>query len=59
MAKGSYKSNNSAEPGPTFHYQDKKVYVGLYKKYIWPHMEFAALAWSPWAAGDASLLDEV
>jgi hypothetical protein len=42
-----------------FHYRDKTVFVGLYKKYVRPHLEFASPAWSPWLLGDISVLEQV
>jgi hypothetical protein len=35
------------------------VFVGLYKKYVRPHLEFASPAWSPWLLGDISVLEQV
>ncbi len=34
-----------------FHYRDGHTFVGLYKQYVLPHLEFAAQAWNPWLAG--------
>jgi hypothetical protein len=42
-----------------FHYRDKKVYISLYKQYVRPHLEFSAVAWSPWQEGDKALLENV
>ncbi len=33
--------------------------VGLFKKYVRPHHEFASPAWSPWLLGDISVLEQV
>ena len=42
-----------------FHYRDKKVYIGLYKQYVRPHVEFASPAWSPWSQADVSVIESV
>jgi hypothetical protein len=34
-------------PG-AFTYCDIKIWMGLYKTYVQPHLEFAVEAWSPW-----------
>jgi ribonuclease P/MRP protein subunit RPP40 len=31
-----------------FTYCDRKIWMGLYKTYVQPHLEFAVEAWSPW-----------
>jgi hypothetical protein len=41
-----------------FHYRDRIVFVGLYKKYVRPHLEFASPAWSPWMQSDISLIEK-
>ena len=28
-----------------FHFRDKEVFLGLYRQYIRPHLEFAVQAW--------------
>jgi len=30
-----------------FHYRDRKTWIGLYKTYVRPHLEYAVQAWSP------------
>jgi galactitol-specific phosphotransferase system IIB component len=42
-----------------FHYRDKVTYVGLYKQYVRPHLEFATPAWSPGNQGDIDVLEHV
>jgi hypothetical protein len=42
-----------------FHFRDKKVFVGLYKQYVRPHLEFSATAWAPWNEGDIKLIEGV
>ncbi len=32
-----------------FHYQDRDVFLRLYKQYIMPHLDFSSAAWSPWS----------
>jgi hypothetical protein len=45
--------------GRTFHFRDRHVFVRLYKQYVRPHLEFATPAWSPWAAADKQVLEDV
>ena len=33
-----------------FPFRDRHVFLKLYKQYVWPHLEFAVQAWSPWTA---------
>ena len=42
-----------------FHYRDKEVFLGLYKQYIRPHLEFAVQAWAPWCQKEKDLLENV
>jgi hypothetical protein len=42
-----------------FHYRDRHTYVGLYKQYMRPHLEFATPAWAPWNQGDIDTLEKV
>jgi hypothetical protein len=42
-----------------FHYRDRRTYVGLYKQYVRPHLEFATPAWAPWNQGDIDTLEKV
>jgi hypothetical protein len=42
-----------------FHYRDRHTFVGLYKQYVLPHLEFAVQAWNPWLGGDIELLEKV
>jgi hypothetical protein len=42
-----------------FHYQDRHVFIQLYKQYVRPHLKFAAPAWSPWLVGDIKALEDV
>jgi ribonuclease P/MRP protein subunit RPP40 len=40
-------------------YRDKEVFMGLYKTYVRPHLEYAIQAWCPWTAGDKEVLEAV
>jgi hypothetical protein len=42
-----------------FHYRDRVTYVGLYKQYVRPHLEFATPVWSPGNQGDIDTLERV
>jgi hypothetical protein len=42
-----------------FHYRDRFTFVGLYKLYVLPHLEFAGQSWSPWTAKDKAILEKV
>jgi hypothetical protein len=42
-----------------FHYRDRHTYLGLYKQYVRPHLEFASPAWAPWNMGDINCLEKV
>jgi hypothetical protein len=42
-----------------FHYRDRHTFVGLYKQYVRPHIEFAVQAWSPWTLQDREVLEKV
>jgi hypothetical protein len=33
--------------------------VQLYKQYVWPHLDFAVQAWSPWQQADKDTLEKV
>jgi len=42
-----------------FHYRDRNVFLGLYKQYVRPHLEFASPAWAPWLQADKQVLENV
>jgi len=42
-----------------FHYRDRHIFVRLYIQYVRPHLEYAAVAWSPWLEGDKECLEKV
>jgi hypothetical protein len=42
-----------------FHYRDRNTYMGLYKQYVRPHLEFATPAWAPGNQGDIDTLERV
>jgi hypothetical protein len=41
-----------------FHYRDRHVLKKLYVQYVRPHLEFAAVAWSPWLEADKAALEK-
>ena len=43
----------------SFHFRDRKTWIGLYKTYVRPHMEYASPCWSPWTNRDIDLLESV
>ena len=43
----------------TFHYKKAECLVPLYKRFIRPKLEHVVAAWSPWAAGDREVLENV
>ena len=43
----------------TVHYRDKKVWIGLYKTFVRPHLECSVQAWSPWLKADIETLEKV
>ena len=43
----------------SFHFRDHKTWIGLYKTYVRPHMEYASPCWSPWSNRDIELLESV
>ena len=42
-----------------FHFRDRHIFIGLYKQYVRPHLEFSTPAWSPWLCGDKDTLEAV
>jgi hypothetical protein len=48
-----------AQLNRSFHYRDRFTFVGLYRQYVLPHLEFAVQAWSPWLAKDIEALEKV
>ena len=43
----------------SFHYRDKKTWIGLYKSYVRPHVEYSTPCWSPWTARDIEMIESV
>jgi hypothetical protein len=42
-----------------FHYRDRHIFKKLYIQYVRPHLEFAAVAWSPWLEADKAVLEKI
>ena len=42
-----------------FHFRDREIFLGLYRQYIRPHLEFSVQAWAPWCQRDKELLENV
>ncbi len=42
-----------------FHFQDRNVFLRLFKQYVRPHLEFVSPAWSPWLEADKEVLEKV
>jgi ribonuclease P/MRP protein subunit RPP40 len=42
-----------------FHYRDRHTFVGLYRQYVLPHLEFAVQAWNQWLVRDVEVLEKV
>jgi hypothetical protein len=42
-----------------FHYQDRHIYLRLYKQSVRPYLEFASTAWSPWLEADKEVLEKI
>ena len=36
-------------------YRDSKTFIGLYKTFVRPHLDYCAQAWSPWTKADIAL----
>ena len=59
-AKSAKKANQVlGQMSRCFHYRDKSTWIGIYKMYVRPHLEFAVQAWSPWTRADKDLLESV
>jgi hypothetical protein len=43
----------------SFHFRDRFTFIGLYRQYVLPHLEFAVQAWSPWLTKDIEVLEKV
>ncbi len=48
-----------AQISRAFTYRDRKIWMGLYKTYVRPHLEFAVQAWSPWSCSDIDCLERI
>ena len=40
-------------------FRDRTTFIGLYKTYVRPHLEYCVQAWAPWTAGDKEVLESV
>ena len=40
-------------------YRDSKTFIGLYKTFVRPHLDYCAQAWSPWTKADIDVLEAV
>ena len=43
----------------TFHCRDRYVFMNLYKRYVWPHLEFPVPAWCPSIEQDKEIIEKV
>ena len=50
---------NQRQIARAFHFRDKDIFLGLYKQYIRPRLEFSVQAWAPWCQKDKELLENV
>lgn len=59
-AKAAKKANSVlGQMSRAVTYRDRITWVGLYKQYVRPHLEYCAPAWSPWTEQDKSVLESV
>ena len=40
-------------------FRDKKTFIGLYKSFVRPHLDYCSQVWSPWNLGDIEVLEAV
>ena len=40
-------------------FRDKKTFIGLYKTFVRPHLDYCSQVWSPWNLGDREVLEAV
>ena len=40
-------------------FRDKDTFIGLYKTFVRPHLDYCAPVWSPWNIGDRDILEAV
>ena len=40
-------------------FRDRVTFIGLYKTYVRPHLEYCVQAWAPWTVGDKAVLESV
>ena len=59
-AKAAKKANSVlGQMSRAVTYRDRLTWVGLYKQYVRPHLEYCAQAWSPWTEQDKGILESV
>jgi hypothetical protein len=42
-----------------FHYRDRHIFKSLYVQYVRPHLEYAAVSWSPWLETDKAVIEKI
>ena len=40
-------------------YRDKDTFMGLFRTFVRPHLDYCSQAWSPWSVGDVSVIEAV
>ena len=40
-------------------YRDSIIFIGLYKTFVRPHLEYCTQAWSPWNLGGINTIEAV
>ena len=40
-------------------FRDRSTFIGLYKTFVRPHLDYCAQVWSPWTLGDREILEAV
>jgi ribonuclease P/MRP protein subunit RPP40 len=42
-----------------FHYRHRHIFKSLYVQYVKPHLEYAAVSWSPWLETDKAVIEKI
>ena len=59
-AKAAKKANSVlGQMSRAVTYRDKITWIGLYKQFVRPHLEYCVQCWSPWTQQDIILLENV